>query len=155
MFRIVFFLPLCSDNILTEVSPSAVYILGGLVDESVTKNLTLTKSFHWNFSTARLPIQGKNSDVRKLLLVVVACSLVLICALFLSLFFIPLHIISNRTEFMERTSRDVKCGTSFNYVLTVNQVFDILSDAFRGGDWPKALSASVPRRKGFVLKNQD
>jgi len=101
-----------SDNILTDVSASRVYILGGLVDESVTKNLTLVKSIGWNFTTARLPIQ----------------------------------------EFMERSSRDVKCGTSFNPVLTVNQVFDILTNVFRDGDWPKALAASVPRRKGFVLK---
>ena len=56
------------------------------------------------------------------------------------------------SELMERSSRDVKCGTNFNPVLTVNQVFDILTSVFRDGDWPKALAASVPRRKGFVLK---
>ena len=50
----------CSENILTEVSTSRVYILGGLVDESVTKNLTLVKSISWNFTTARLPIQGRH-----------------------------------------------------------------------------------------------
>ena len=54
---------------------------------------------------------------------------------------------------MVKSSRDVKCGTSFNPVLTVNQVFDILTSVFHDSDWPKALAASVPPRKGFVLKD--
>ncbi|KAK3586974.1 hypothetical protein CHS0354_026689 [Potamilus streckersoni] len=46
-----------STNILTEVSHDHVYIIGGLVDESVTKNITQSQADAQGIRTARLPIE--------------------------------------------------------------------------------------------------
>ncbi|KAL3871517.1 hypothetical protein ACJMK2_039511 [Sinanodonta woodiana] len=46
-----------STNILTEVSHDHVYVIGGLVDESVTKNITQSQADAQGIRTARLPIE--------------------------------------------------------------------------------------------------
>ncbi|KAH0628466.1 hypothetical protein JD844_009679 [Phrynosoma platyrhinos] len=46
-----------AENALEEVDPQKVYILGGLVDESIQKRLTLHKAQEEHLQTARLPIQ--------------------------------------------------------------------------------------------------
>ncbi|OWK01234.1 TRMT10B [Cervus elaphus hippelaphus] len=94
-----------------------VYILGGLVDESIQKKnvcdlqkVTLQKAQEHYVKTARLPIQ----------------------------------------EYM------VKCQNGKNYhseILTINQVFDILSTYFETQNWPEALKKGVSSRKGYVLQN--
>ncbi|XP_044142148.1 tRNA methyltransferase 10 homolog B isoform X3 [Bufo gargarizans] len=46
-----------SDHVLEDIDPTKVYILGGLVDESVQKKVTYQKAKHNGLQTARLPIQ--------------------------------------------------------------------------------------------------
>lgn len=56
-----------SENALDEVDPQKVYVLGGLVDESIQKRLTLQKAQEQHLQTARLPIQEymvKNDNVK-------------------------------------------------------------------------------------------
>lgn len=45
-----------SPNVLTEFSSDKVYVIGGLVDETISKNVSLTFSKSNNITTARLPI---------------------------------------------------------------------------------------------------
>ncbi|XP_053226524.1 tRNA methyltransferase 10 homolog B [Podarcis raffonei] len=54
--RIVYLTP-DSENALEEVDPQKVYILGGLVDESIKKRLTFQRAQEEHLQTARLPIQ--------------------------------------------------------------------------------------------------
>ncbi|KAE8632700.1 hypothetical protein XENTR_v10001642 [Xenopus tropicalis] len=56
-----------SDNALEDVNPEKVYVLGGLVDESIQKKLTYHKAREHGLQTARLPIQEymvKNVNVK-------------------------------------------------------------------------------------------
>ncbi|KAM8792617.1 tRNA methyltransferase 10 homolog B [Eudromia elegans] len=46
-----------SENVLEDIDPKKVYILGGLVDESIHKKLTLQKAQDQSLQTARLPIR--------------------------------------------------------------------------------------------------
>ncbi|NWI11428.1 TM10B methyltransferase, partial [Crypturellus soui] len=46
-----------SENVLEDIDPKKVYILGGLVDESIHKKLTLQKARDQSLQTARLPIR--------------------------------------------------------------------------------------------------
>nr|XP_033772361.1 tRNA methyltransferase 10 homolog B isoform X2 [Geotrypetes seraphini] len=46
-----------SEHALEEIDPQKIYILGGLVDESIQKKLTLQKAYEQGLQTARLPIQ--------------------------------------------------------------------------------------------------
>ncbi|XP_065763846.1 tRNA methyltransferase 10 homolog B isoform X1 [Muntiacus reevesi] len=99
-----------SEHALENVDLDTVYILGGLVDESIQKKVTLHKAQEHSVKTARLPIQ----------------------------------------EYM------VKCQNGKNYhsaILTINQVFDILSTYFETQNWPEALKKGVSSRKGYVLQN--
>lgn len=99
-----------SEHALANVDLDTVYILGGLVDESIQKKVTLQKAQEHSVKTARLPIQ----------------------------------------EYM------VKCQNGKNYhseILTINQVFDILSTYFETQNWPEALKKGVSSRKGYVLQN--
>ncbi|KAM9137719.1 tRNA methyltransferase 10 homolog B isoform 1-T1 [Pangshura tecta] len=45
-----------SENALQDIDPHRVYVLGGLVDESIQKKLTLQKAQEHSLQTARLPI---------------------------------------------------------------------------------------------------
>eukprot|EP01147_Barroeca_monosierra_P006953 gene6954-7609_t len=53
--QLVFLTP-DSPNVLVDVLPSKVYVLGGLVDEQIKKNLTLNRAVEASVTTARLPI---------------------------------------------------------------------------------------------------
>eukprot|EP00036_Acanthoecidae_sp_10tr_P013441 CAMPEP_0206286628 /NCGR_PEP_ID=MMETSP0106_2-20121207/698_1 /ASSEMBLY_ACC=CAM_ASM_000206 /TAXON_ID=81532 /ORGANISM="Acanthoeca-like sp., Strain 10tr" /LENGTH=697 /DNA_ID=CAMNT_0053717155 /DNA_START=146 /DNA_END=2240 /DNA_ORIENTATION=+ len=53
--RLVYLTP-DSPNPLIELDPSKVYVLGGLVDEHIIKNLTLDAAAEHDIATARLPI---------------------------------------------------------------------------------------------------
>ncbi|XP_029459233.1 tRNA methyltransferase 10 homolog B [Rhinatrema bivittatum] len=56
-----------SVHALEDIDPQKVYILGGLVDESIQKKLTFQKACEHGLQTARLPIQEymvKNSNVK-------------------------------------------------------------------------------------------
>ncbi|XP_048786782.1 tRNA methyltransferase 10 homolog B [Lagopus muta] len=46
-----------SENVLEDIDPKKVYVLGGLVDESIHKNLTLQRAREQSLQTARLPIR--------------------------------------------------------------------------------------------------
>ncbi|XP_056180044.1 LOW QUALITY PROTEIN: tRNA methyltransferase 10 homolog B-like [Falco biarmicus] len=46
-----------SDNVLEDIDPNKVYVLGGLVDESIHKKLTLQRAQEQSLQTARLPIR--------------------------------------------------------------------------------------------------
>lgn len=46
-----------SDRVLEDIDPTKVYVLGGLVDESVRKKVTYQKAKDNGLQTARLPIQ--------------------------------------------------------------------------------------------------
>ncbi|KAM4053211.1 tRNA methyltransferase 10 homolog B isoform 1-T3 [Anomaloglossus baeobatrachus] len=46
-----------SDHVLADIDPTKVYVLGGLVDESVQKKVTYQKAKDNGLQTARLPIQ--------------------------------------------------------------------------------------------------
>ncbi|XP_072010565.1 tRNA methyltransferase 10 homolog B isoform X2 [Engystomops pustulosus] len=46
-----------SENVLEDIDPTKIYIVGGLVDESVQKKVTYQKAKGNNLQTARLPIQ--------------------------------------------------------------------------------------------------
>lgn len=92
---------------LTDIDPTKVYIIGGLVDESVAKNVTFTKCQKSNIKCLRLPIQ----------------------------------------EYMEKVEQ-----SSHSSILAVNQVFEILMTFIETHDWCTALSNSVPKRKGYVIK---
>ncbi|XP_063037478.1 tRNA methyltransferase 10 homolog B [Melospiza melodia melodia] len=46
-----------SENVLQDIDPSKVYVLGGLVDESIHKQLTLRRAREQRLQTARLPIR--------------------------------------------------------------------------------------------------
>ncbi|PIK49740.1 putative tRNA methyltransferase 10-like B isoform X1 [Apostichopus japonicus] len=96
-----------SETVLTRLEEGRVYILGGLVDESPSKNYTLQMANQWGLTTARLPI----------------------------------------SEYLQHA------GTgSYNKILSINQIFDILLNFYLDGDWTSALLAGIPRRKGFIPK---
>ncbi|XP_010175195.1 tRNA methyltransferase 10 homolog B, partial [Antrostomus carolinensis] len=46
-----------SENVLEDIDPNKVYVLGGLVDESIHKKLTLQRAQEQSLQTARLPIR--------------------------------------------------------------------------------------------------
>ncbi|XP_036034913.1 tRNA methyltransferase 10 homolog B isoform X1 [Onychomys torridus] len=46
-----------SEHALEDIDPNTVYIIGGLVDESIQKKLTFQKARDYSVKTARLPIQ--------------------------------------------------------------------------------------------------
>ncbi|NXM74116.1 TM10B methyltransferase, partial [Serilophus lunatus] len=46
-----------SENVLEDIDPNKVYVLGGLVDESIHKQLTLRRAREQSLQTARLPIR--------------------------------------------------------------------------------------------------
>ncbi|NXG49027.1 TM10B methyltransferase, partial [Psilopogon haemacephalus] len=46
-----------SENVLEDIDANKVYVLGGLVDESIHKKLTLQRAQEQDLQTARLPIR--------------------------------------------------------------------------------------------------
>ncbi|XP_010113824.1 PREDICTED: tRNA methyltransferase 10 homolog B, partial [Chlamydotis macqueenii] len=46
-----------SENVLEDIDPHKVYVLGGLVDESIHKKVTLQRAQEQSLQTARLPIR--------------------------------------------------------------------------------------------------
>ena len=98
-----------SSNILHDISTDKVYVIGGLVDESVQRNVTHSRADQSGIETARLPI----------------------------------------SEYMDRSA-----SGSYNQILTINQVFDILLAYMETRDWSIALPCGVPERKGFVIKDK-
>ncbi|XP_037020010.2 tRNA methyltransferase 10 homolog B isoform X2 [Artibeus jamaicensis] len=99
-----------SECALEDVDLNKVYILGGLVDESIQKKVTFQKAQEHSVKTARLPIQ----------------------------------------EYMVRRQN----GKNYHSeILTINQVFDILSTYFETQNWPEALKRGVSSRRGYVLQD--
>ena len=101
-----------SDEYLEEVDANHVYVIGGLVDETVSKKVTLTKCNELQIKSYALPIE----------------------------------------KYLQRQSvAPLAKSFTYNKILTINQVFEILATYFVDKDWPNALARSVPKRKGFVL----
>ncbi|ELU10338.1 hypothetical protein CAPTEDRAFT_158169 [Capitella teleta] len=98
-----------SETTLEEISKDKVYVIGGLVDDSVDKDRTKNRAAEKGLKTAKLPIE----------------------------------------KYMRKSG---SIG-NFSKVLTVNQVFDILLVFYNTQDWRKALEAGVPKRSGYVLKD--
>ncbi|XP_036891664.1 tRNA methyltransferase 10 homolog B isoform X2 [Sturnira hondurensis] len=99
-----------SEHALEDIDLNKVYVLGGLVDESIQKKVTFQKAREHSVKTARLPIQ----------------------------------------EYMVRRQN----GKNYHSeILTINQVFDILSTYFETQNWPEALKKGVSSRKGYVLQD--
>ena len=46
---------------------------------------------------------------------------------------------------------DLKKDFTYNKILAINQVFDILANFYINQDWPKSLDIGIPKRKGFVI----
>jgi len=106
--RLVYLSP-NADKVLTEIDEQNVYVIGGLVDESVRKNMTYQVCQDKNIACYKLPIE----------------------------------------TYMEHSIN----GGTFNQILSINQVFDILLTYMTSKDWGEALKKNVPERKGWVIKN--
>lgn len=105
-----------SETYLESLNTDNVYVIGGLVDETVNKKVTLSKCKNLKVNTYSLPIE----------------------------------------KYMMRkpsNGSDSKIY-SFNKILAINQVFDILANFFINKDWPKALECGVPKRKGFICVDE-
>ncbi|XP_063770295.1 tRNA methyltransferase 10 homolog B [Pseudophryne corroboree] len=66
-FETIIYLTPDSDNVLEDIDPYKVYVLGGLVDESVQKKVTYHKAKENGLQTARLPIKEymvKNINIK-------------------------------------------------------------------------------------------
>lgn len=98
---------------LEEVDASKVYVIGGLVDETVSKKVTFNKCEELKIKTYALPIE----------------------------------------KYMRRLPGNTNQVSlySFNKILAINQVFDILSKYYESHSWPDALKIGVPKRKGFYV----
>lgn len=99
-----------SNKVLSSIEADKIYIIGGLVDESVQKRITLTSAEYEKVETARLPITKS--------------------------------LVKGESKGPSR-------------ILTVNQVVAIISDFLRTQDWNYALSANVPKRKGYLCQPSD
>lgn len=88
-----------------------IYVIGGLVDETVSKKVTQDKCDKLNIKTYALPIE----------------------------------------LYMCRRRNHDGITYTYNKILTINQVFEILTSVFGGDDWRVALDKCVPKRKGFML----
>ncbi|XP_076065717.1 tRNA methyltransferase 10 homolog B-like [Oratosquilla oratoria] len=93
-----------AQNVLTGIDVNKVYVIGGLVDETVKKQQSFTFARNESIPSARLPIK----------------------------------------EILVKGDS----GT-FNTILTINQVFDILMTYLDFQDWRLAMLKHVPVRKGF------
>ncbi len=93
-----------SPRSLTEVSKDKIYIIGGLVDDSVHKHTSLKFAEENGIATAKLPI----------------------------------------TEHCARAE-----SGSFKQILTLNQVFDILTGVHSGQSWKEVFDEVLPKRIGF------
>ncbi|EDV28004.1 uncharacterized protein TRIADDRAFT_53129 [Trichoplax adhaerens] len=96
-----------SKNVLRKIDSSKVYVLGGIVDESIRKRISLHYGMQCEVATCRLPIP----------------------------------------EYMMKAEK----GT-YNQVLSINQVFDILLHFAKTGDWVESLQVGIPQRKGWIPK---
>ncbi|UJR09220.1 hypothetical protein I4U23_013467 [Adineta vaga] len=98
------------DKVLTEITEQNVFVIGGLVDESVRKNMTFQVCQDKNITCYRLPIETHME-----------------------------HSID---------------GGTFNQILSINQVFDILLSYMITNDWKQTLKTHIPERKGWVIKKE-
>jgi tRNA (guanine9-N1)-methyltransferase len=104
-------------ELLEHLDEKTVYVIGGLVDETVSKKVTFDKCKELKIRTCSLPIEKYMK--RK------TCS-------------------SDLDQKLPRTY-------TYNKILTINQVFEILADYYENKDWPRALARGVPKRKGFFI----
>jgi tRNA (guanine9-N1)-methyltransferase len=104
-------------ELLEDLDENTVYVIGGLVDETVSKKVTFDKCKELKIKTCSLPIEKYMK--RK----------------------------TNPGEFDSKLSKTY----TYNKILTINQVFEILADYYENKDWPKALARGVPKRKGFYV----
>lgn len=114
-----------------------VYVLGGLVDENIKKNLTLERAQALNIATARLPISE-------------LCDMAdSSYAPILSINQVGLGGRRNRYCCGRRTINSMSSWRLFFFAPL--QVFDGLMTLRRTGSWHAALKVALPERKGFKL----
>lgn len=74
-----------SDNVLTELDPKAVYIIGGLVDHNHHKGLSLERAQQNGLKTARLPLSENISIKTRTVLTIVHGNVSISCSFLESL----------------------------------------------------------------------
>ena len=97
-----------SPNLLSKVSKDKVYVIGGLIDDSVKKHTSFNFAKENEIATAKLPI----------------------------------------SEHCDKSGE----GGTFKQILTINQVFEILTTVSESGNWKEAFEKSLPKRTGFTQK---
>ncbi|KAM6227446.1 tRNA methyltransferase 10 homolog B isoform 2-T2 [Spheniscus humboldti] len=122
-----------SENALEDIDPNKVYVLGGLVDESIHKKLTLQRAQEQSLQTARLPIREymvktvntKNYHSETLAI--------------------------NQASGVCITELAIDTSITAWYISLFLTVFDVLSTYYETRSWPAALKAGVSSGKGYVL----
>ena len=104
-----------ASELIEDVNADETYVIGGLVDETVAKQVTWSKCRELSLRAKALPIE----------------------------------------KHMARREQTLTATYNYNKILSINQVFDILADYFAERDWPRALEANLPKRKGFVVAKTD
>lgn len=112
---------------LESLDPARVYIIGGLVDDSVQSRVSLDYARQQGLSTACLPINRYMRRRRQ-----------------------------PAAENVNDGGGGVAGNTAtFKQILTINQVFEILLTLYETGDWRRALKRGVPARTGFFVVDED
>ncbi|XP_055461313.1 tRNA methyltransferase 10 homolog B isoform X2 [Psammomys obesus] len=131
-----------SEHPLEDIDLNTVYIIGGLVDESIQK-VTFQKAREYSIKTARLPIQeymvrrqNEKNYHSEILAINQGYIRPLIC--------IPMVLHSCCSVVHSQASFSVSC---------LLPMFDILSTYFETRNWPEALKKGVSPGKGYILRN--
>ena len=119
-----------------------MYVLGGLVDESIIKNATLSRAKENSVTTRRLPIQ----------------ELILAQGGYAPVLSINQVRNNDATAAPSAAATAVKSGNTSHNCASAQpllQVFDALLAFRETGSWYDALNVALPERKGFVLPSKE
>lgn len=118
-----------SDNVLQEIDPNAVYIIGGLIDHNHHKGLSLQKANQNALKTARLPLAEHITIKTRTVLTIVHGKY----------FF-----------FFENNSFNRRVLIRYFYLFSV---FEILLKVSEGKPWKDVLLEVLPQRKFKIPNN--